>query len=59
MRLDDLINDRLGGIVAHGCEVISDIDDMITAGVVGFSGTHRVVGAVGVNANDHERSERS
>lgn len=46
MTLDNLIDDRLSGIVSHGCEIISDVGYMISSCCVGFSGAHRVVSAI-------------
>ncbi len=46
MLLDDRVDDVLSGIVAQRGKVISDVGDVVTTGVVGFSGVHRVVGPV-------------
>lgn len=47
MRLDDRVDDILSLVVTETCKVVSDVGDMITTRVVGFSSVHRVMGAVG------------
>jgi len=46
MTLNNLINNRLSSIIPHGCEIISNVGYMISTCCMGFSGGHRVVGAV-------------